>query len=256
MTAYNIADLSAFGQFFTAGINDQGEIVSAFSVNIGSDSRVIGYFLNGAALTTFGLDTQPNMLGFSTGDINNSGEIVGTIQNGTFINQTVTFTGVTGFFTNSPQPVSTISGFAANGINDSGVIVGSGGVYNKGVITPLSVPNAAPNTTVAMGINDAGTIVGYYQDSAGKTHGFIYQNSTFTTVDDPNGNNNTYLTAINDSGTIVGYYRDLSDVLHFTHGLVYNGSTFTTLDDGQNTELTGINNNGVIVGTAGYLPTE
>jgi probable HAF family extracellular repeat protein len=235
---YNVADFSAFGQFYAAGINDQGEIVGSFTVNYSG----IGYIINGADLTTFGLASEPPT-GFVDGAVNNSGQFVGTMFTANQI-------GTSGFITEGTFPGMTIPGFAAHGINNQGTVVGSG-IYQSRTITPLNDPQAAPNTTVAMGINDAGTIVGYYKDAAGHAHGFIYQNNTFTTVDDQNGTD-TYLTAINDSGTVVGYYYGVAGTFpFFHHGLIYSGGTFTTLDVAQDTQLTGINNNGVILGIGG-----
>ena len=63
-------------------------------------------------------------------------------------------------------------------------------------------------------------------DSSGNTNGFLYNGSTYTTLNDPlavgtvawgiSGNN------------IVGYYADSSGN---PNGFLYNGSTWTTLDD-------------------------
>ena len=39
--------------------------------------------------------------------------------------------------------------------------------------------------TVPGGINDLGDVVGYYSDSSGGTHGFVYDGSTYTTLDYP-----------------------------------------------------------------------
>jgi probable HAF family extracellular repeat protein len=49
-----------------------------------------------------------------------------------------------------------------------------------------------------------------------RQHGFIYDGSTYTTVDDPSGVSGTYATGINNRGQIVGYYLDG----HQTHGFV------------------------------------
>ncbi len=71
------------------------------------------------------------------------------------------------------------------------------GGYN---ITTLNVPNAF--STRPMAISTAGQIVGYYQDSTG-THGFLYQNGAFTTINCTNSQATSAL-AINDSGIIYG----------------------------------------------------
>jgi hypothetical protein len=51
----------------------------------------------------------------------------------------------------------------------------------------------------------SGLVVGFYNDSAGNSHGFIYHNGTYRTVDVP-GATSTTISGINDGGTIVGYF--------------------------------------------------
>lgn len=51
--------------------------------------------------------------------------------------------------------------------------------------TTLNDP-LATNGTAAAGINDFGQIVGVYNNnSGGLTHGFLYSNGHYTTLDDP-----------------------------------------------------------------------
>ena len=80
------------------------------------------------------------------------------------------------------------------------------------------------------------TIVGYYYDTNGIGHGFIYTSGIYSTLDDPNAqsepsfeaqpNNGTFVQGI--SGTnIVGYYADGSGTVH---SFVYNGSAYVTLN--------------------------
>lgn len=77
---------------------------------------------------------------------------------------------------------------------------------------------------------DGGNIVGYYQDGNGTSHGFLYNGTAFTTLDDPNAgvapvDQGTYLTGI-DGGNIVGYYPDGNGT---NHGFLYNGNGYTAL---------------------------
>ena len=72
-----------------------------------------------------------------------------------------------------------------------------------------------------------GNIVGWYVDANGYAHGFLYNGSAYTTLDDPHGVGSTYAQGIN-GGNIVGWYVDANGD---THGFLYNGSTYTTLDD-------------------------
>jgi probable HAF family extracellular repeat protein len=109
-------------------------------------------------------------------------------------------------------------------------------------------PNA-PNIW-AFGINNSGNVVGYYTDSTNSiAHGFIYNGSTFTDLNDPNGVNSTYAQSINNSGVVVGYYIDSN----FNRiGFIYNGSTFTDVippNAVYDTYAFGINDSGVVVGS-------
>src|SRR5581483_7429159 len=73
------------------------------------------------------------------------------------------------------------------------------------------------------------TVVGQYTDSSQHTHGFIYNGSTFTTLDDPLASGVTTAWGVY-SNNVVGYYRDSQGA---NHGFLYNGSSYITLDDPQ-----------------------
>ena len=66
---------------------------------------------------------------------------------------------------------------AANAAVANGV-AGAPGQY-----TTIDVPGAA--STVAVGVNDLGVVSGFYFDSSGNEHGFLYRDGTFTTVNVP-----------------------------------------------------------------------
>jgi len=77
-------------------------------------------------------------------------------------------------------------------------------------------------------------IVGYYEDASGTVHGFLFNGSTLTTLDDPlatgtdaNGFSGTSADGISGSN-IVGHYTgsDGND-----HGFLFDGTTYTTLDE-------------------------
>jgi hypothetical protein len=97
------------------------------------------------------------------------------------------------------------------------------------IYTPLTDPSGAKYTQ-ANGVS-GNTIVGYYVDSAHNGHGFIFNGSTYTTLNDPSAASVQGTTATGISGsTIVGYYYDSHSVIH---GFVYNDATrtFATLND-------------------------
>jgi len=69
-------------------------------------------------------------------------------------------------------------------------------------------------------------IVGYYSDQTG-VHGYLYDGSTLTTLDDPSGTR-TFAYGVS-GGDVVGYsWNSSSDT---TSAFLYNGSTYTALTD-------------------------
>src|SRR5215470_225942 len=111
---------------------------------------------------------------------------------------------------------------SAEGINDSGVIVGCfkrrgrperGFIDHHGRFTAITDPAAATSRsglTCPVGIDNAGAIVGQFRDGSGVFHGFLYQNHKFSTIDEPHAGSGsgqgTTAVEINKSGVIVGWY--------------------------------------------------
>jgi len=86
----------------------------------------------------------------------------------------------------------------------------------------------------------------------GGTHGFLYSEGTFTTLDVP-GSPATSAYAINDDGQVVGGFTrpgEPGEAGQPTHAYLYSIGTFTTLDvpGSISEEAFGINNTGQIVG--------
>lgn len=125
-----------------------------------------------------------------------------------------------------------------------------GFIYSNGDFTTLNDPNAAPDQNGTFypsgGIEDllataqfdgwGGTfasaidgenVVGWYVDTNGYTHGFLYNGTNYVTLDDPNGIGATYAQGIS-GNNIVGWYIGTNGV---THGFLYNGSSFANFDD-------------------------
>ena len=73
------------------------------------------------------------------------------------------------------------------------------------VISTMDYPGAV--STIANGINSQGDIVGWYTDTAGKTHGFFLGRHGFVSIDYP-GACRTEAWAINPAGDIVGVYYE------------------------------------------------
>ena len=116
---------------------------------------------------------------------------------------------------------------------------------------------SAPSYTAGAGINALGEIVGSYIDGSGNEYGFLYNNGTWTTLDDPSeggGADGTFaygVYGVGNSGEIVGYYLDGSGD---PHGFSYSNGTWTTLNDpsagggADGTYAFGVNASGEIVG--------
>lgn len=113
--------------------------------------------------------------------------------------------------------------------------------------TPIDEPLVGSSIgTVVTGISGS-NIVGFYGDSANSVHGFLYDGSTYKTLDNPLGIGRTYANGIS-GGNVVGQYYDSSGG---SHGFLYNGTTYTTLDDplGAHGTLANGISGGVIVGS-------
>jgi probable HAF family extracellular repeat protein len=142
--------------------------------------------------------------------------------------------------------------------NDKGVSIGNNSFLNAFVligstVTPISVVIGS-NTIQSFdveGINNWGSIVGWYTDSAGVTHGFKrWNNGNGIALDYPaqfsGPNSGTFPTAINDKGVIVGSTQSPY------HAFIYHNGQWATLQypNAVATLLSGISNDGVIVGNA------
>ncbi len=107
---------------------------------------------------------------------------------------------------------------------------------------PMGVAN-----NQAVGINNAGWVVGFYADSMGVMHGYLFNGTSATTLDFVGGMG-TQAFGINNTGEIVGDYTDSMGVMH---GFVYQGGVFHTVDDPNGigtTTINGINDQGQLVG--------
>jgi uncharacterized membrane protein len=146
-----------------SGINNAGQIVGQYDNH--------GYLKSAAGFDT--IDFPGATLFSSAGDINDSGQIVGSYASGS-VNHAFLDRG--GIFTTIDPPGTTAA--SASGINNTGDTVGSFGdaagihgfLYSGGNFTLIDFPGAA--FTAAFGINNTGQIVGVFEDAAGE-HGFL-----------------------------------------------------------------------------------
>ena len=101
--------------------------------------------------------------------------------------------------------------------------------FDGSIWKTLKVPS--PRDTYATGVSGS-NVVGLYSDASGIFHGFLYNGSTYTTLDAPtaiqvNGLG-TYANGIS-GNVIVGLFQDDST----GHGFLYDGSSWITLDAPQ-----------------------
>ncbi len=148
----------------------------------------------------------------------------------------------------------------ADGINDSGQIVGiyyigNSGPYqgyelSGGKFTPINVPGS--EGTLPQAINNSGEVVGIWgAPGLGPTQGFTLIGGTYAPINAPGAGTGegqgTYAEAVNSSGEIAGSYVDASGV---SHGFLLSGGTYTSFDPPGSvaTYAYGMNDAGDIVG--------
>ncbi len=215
------------------GINSTGTVVgtdghgNAFSLN---RHGVLRTFIpnGGSSAVALGINDRVN--------------IVGQFVTSTATPGFVLVHGGTSFLTiNAPSGPNTVF---AQGVNNADLVVGfyvgtdrqdhgfiaRKSAVAKGTLTAVADPTipavpGEPGATFVfsqiLGINDFGIAVGYYGDSTGSQHGFIYNTHTgkYTFLDDPNaafsnGVEVTQITGISNSGEITGFYSDANGVFH------------------------------------------
>jgi uncharacterized membrane protein len=190
--------------------------------------------------------------------VNNPGQIAGDYYGNDGVYHAIVYNSANGTYTYLPDNASYLNNLAG-GINNKGLVVGNffpdatftngvGWFYNGSSYTIFSDPLATPGSegTITYSVNDAGIVAGVYIDASGADHGFVYNGSTFTTIDPP-GSVDTLLFGINNSNVVVGRYFDSAGL---RHGFIDDNGQFTTIDfpGAVGTGLSGINDKGDLVG--------
>jgi hypothetical protein len=153
------------------------------------------------------------------------------------------------------------------GLNDDGIEVGFFSTQNKanlsdnnfgfwrsnGKYHEVNYPtknNSAPPVNQLLGINDTGTAVGFYNDSAGNSHGYAYNIKTgkfkLVTVA---GATSLTAAAINDKGDVAGFFTGSGGAVDGFLKL-HSGKLFKFAVAGAAmTQAFGLNDNDWVVGT-------
>ena len=126
-----------------------------------------------------------------------------------------------------------------------------GFLYNGSQFTSISDP-LAPTQSWVTGISGT-TVVGIYVRAYNSYHGFVFDGSTYTTIDGPNLGSvgpvdGTVLQAI-DGTKLVGTVHNVSvNGEPYAHGFIYDGSTFDIVSypPARGTFLTGESGNTVV----------
>jgi probable HAF family extracellular repeat protein len=257
-SAVDIGSLGGSGATIGNAINNAGTVVGA-SYKPNGDQHAFSY--SNGTMTDLGTLGGPNS---SAAAVNAEGTIVGysSLANGNAVAISYSNGKMTEIKVNALQGYT-----SATGINNAGVVVGSGYVNafttaqpfdgfisNNGAVTIISNPGG---TVGASGINSAGTVAGGYALNYSNFYydPFTFSNGTFTSLGAFGQSWVTYALAINDSGTVVGYYSDANTNQGSPHAFSFSNGSFTalgTLPGGSNSNAEAINNSGVIVGDSTF----
>lgn len=238
---------------FPLEINRSGVIVGYFV----DDSGVEHGFIRSANGTFTIVDNPPGSGGTQITAINSLGLVAGF--NDYSSGNTAFLRYRSGAFGSLYVPGATFVNPVA--MNDGGEIAGvaslyfgaaRGFVWSLGHSFTFTVPGAGSFVGVS-GLNSSGTITGNYADAIDQrtSHGYVRDSAgNVASFDATNSTKITRVSAINSSGVVTGYYLDSSDeevqsFVRGTDGMI----TLLTLA-GYQLYATGINDSGVIAGTA------
>jgi hypothetical protein len=218
----------------TNHINDLGVIVGEYSISAGAHK---GYVRSANGQLTTIVDPQDKggqTKGYTVAFGNNAeGTVVGEFLN-TQLGYYQGFFYINGMFTNYSLPgLPTGSNTAISGINEIGDFCGYYDTPNSpplaaflsqaGKIIFISVTGST--AAYADSINDFDFVTGIYQDSGGKSHGFLRDpKGNVSTVDVPGAAGMVYL-GINNFGWVSGNFMDSSSISHGFIG-VPNGNSY------------------------------
>ena len=202
------------------GINDGGTIVGYFGSGMVGHPN-IGYEI-AAPYTKFVSNNQPGSVQTQATGINNAGY-------------------TTGFWSDTNL-----------GMGDANFAFLRAPIGHDFTYVSTIPPQTAsvPRVSQALGINNSNVVAGFYADANGVTHGYTYGLSTgaYSVISYAFGDS-LAVTGINDSGTTCGSVTTATGTFGFARNA--SGGVFTRFEvpGSKNTQLFGINNSGVAVGS-------
>jgi hypothetical protein len=221
------------------GVNDNYKVVGKYNLS-GVEHGFI-YDINSETYETF--DHEHATTSTRIYSINDDGDMVGVID----YSQGFFYEASTKQFTDFDQYDET----RATGINDSLEVVGHynnnsairGFHYYDGSSTKIHYPNAANTKATDISNSSSGSlIVGFYVDSSSDTHGFKYDWTTYTTIDNTT-KESTWLYGINDENLVTAVCLDSSGDPHsYKYHLVNETFTLIQYPNAEETHVRGISN--------------
>lgn len=232
------------------GINKAGTIAGYFGSGADAQHPNKGFVLS--LPNSFNPENYPSSAQTQVIGINDRGDTDGFYIDAA--GATHGFTDMGGTFTNVDVPGTTFNQLL--GLNNEG---DQAGYYQYSPSSsPIFVPyvHRADGSFVllpianaqATSINDQDLVGGFYNDTNGNSHGYLWQSGAPTTIDFQ-GAASTQILGLNNRGQAVGSYTDSQKV---THGFVYDWHmhTFQQIDvpGSTSTVVNGINKHGWLVG--------
>ena len=212
------------------GINEEGQIVGFYTDPVPKTVDPTGIFTRSFLRDpdgTFSSIQFPGSNNTLAIKISPRGKVVGCFHNLSFDTPTTMhgFVLQDGNYEEFPMLGSMHNGIARNGRLIVGVVFPDMATFHAykvhdGVAEMIDPPDAVVSD--ARDVNPSGEIVGFFTDSANKTHGFLLRKGDFTTIDFPGEDVvSTQARGINPQGDIVGFYvsKDAAGKLH-THGFL------------------------------------
>jgi hypothetical protein len=249
------------GGTYGFGVNASG-LVSGYYAD--ASGNLHGFIWQNGTATPLDYGGVSGVIGTVLFQDNSSGQVAGFYDAANGSAHSIIYNTASGTWTTIPDAPGGYPFNAAGGINDSGQLAGNystdptsesnlvAWLYNirSNTYTTFTMPQSdqALLGTVTYGMNNKGDIAGYYVDSSGNDHGFVWDPTTGgRTIDVAGATAGTFAFGINDSGTIAGQY----DIGATSYGFVLDASgnlTTVMVPGATNTSIYGIDDRGDIVG--------